>query len=213
MADPSLRQSPLATLHLGGREGHGAPDAAVRLAERRFVGKINLRADPTDEALMNAIESVLGHALPRQPNSTGGPDGPDGPNGKDGWGAIWLGPDEWLLTMPGGRGNPLFGALAAAADGRHAALSDVSDARTVLTLSGPRARAVLEKGCGLDLHPRAFRTGQCAQTRLARAAILLHQTADAPAYDIHVAWSFAAYLWVWLEDAAAEYGIAVGGVE
>ena len=204
MADPSLRQSPLATLHLGGREGQSAPEAAVQLAERRSVGKLNLRAAPADGALMSAFAGVLGYALPLEPNRT---------NGQDSRGAFWLGPDEWLITVPMGQENPLYQALATAAAGAHVALSDVSDARIVLTLAGPRARAVLEKGCSLDLHPRAFQTGHCAQTRLARAATLLHQTADTPAYDIHVAWSFAAYLWVWLEDAAAEYGLAVGEVE
>ena len=204
MVDRSLRQSPLATLHLGGREGLASQESAVHLAERRSVGKINLRADPTDGALMNAFESVLGYALPLEPNRT---------NGQDSQGALWLGPDEWLITVPDGQENPLFGALSTVADGHHVALNNVGDARTILTLAGPRARDVLEKGCSLDLHSRAFQTGQCAQTRLARAAILLHQTGDAPAYDIHVAWSFAAYLWVWLEDAAAEYGVAVGNVD
>jgi sarcosine oxidase subunit gamma len=203
MSDPSQRLSPLATLHLGDRDAQASPDALVQLAEKRALGKINLRADPADVALMGAIENVLGYGLPRDANRT---------NGERSRGALWLGPDEWLVTVPGGQEIALFEALFQAAAGHHAALSDVSDARTVLTLSGPRAREVLEKGCSLDLHPRAFQTGHCAQTRLARAAILLHQTADAPAYDIHVAWSFAAYLWVWLEDAAAEYGVAVGDV-
>ncbi len=204
MADPSLRQSPLATLHLGGREGEPAPEAAVHLAERRLVGKLNLHADPGDGALMKAFEGALGYHLPLAANTTSG-------EGKRG--ALWLGPDEWLITVPEGQENALFSALATAGDGHHVALNDVSDARTILTLAGPRARAVLEKGCSLDLHPRAFQTGDCAGTLLARAAILLHQTGDAPAYDIHVAWSFAAYLWVWLEDAAAEYGVAVGEVD
>ena len=176
----------------------------MRLAEKRAVGKINLRADPANAALMQAFEGVLGYALPQAPNRT---------NGEDSRGALWLGPDEWLVTFPAGQVNPLLEALSRAAVGHHAALSDVSDARIVLTLSGPRAREVLEKGCSLDLHPRAFQAGHCAQTRLARAAILLHQTDDAPVYDIHVAWSFAAYLWVWLEDAAAEFGLAVGDGE
>jgi len=204
MVDPSLRQSPLATLHLGSREGPVPHESAVHLAERRAVGKINLRADPADGALMKAFESVLGYALPLKPNRT---------NGRDSLGALWLGPDEWLITTPEGQETPLFGALSTAAEGYHVALNNVSDARTILTLAGLHARDVLEKGCSLDLHPRAFQTGQCAQTRLARAAILLHQTSDAPAYDIHVAWSFAAYLWVWLEDAAAEYGVAVGNID
>ena len=33
------------------------------------------------------------------------------------------------------------------------------------------------KGCSLDLHPRSFRPGQCAQTLLARGGIILPDTA------------------------------------
>ncbi len=202
MSDPSLRQSPLATLRLGSRAAQPAPGAEVNLAEKRAIGKINLRADPANTVLMQAFAGALGYELPRAPNRT---------NGEGARGALWLGPDEWLVTAPAGQEKALLETLSQAAAGHHAALSDVSAARIVLTLSGPRAREVLEKGCSLDLHPRAFQTGHCAQTRLARAAILLHQTDDTPAYDMHVAWSFAAYLWVWLEDAAAEFGLAVGG--
>jgi len=202
MSDPSLRQSPLATLHLGDREGQPAPDALVQLAEKRAVSKFNLRADPTNVTLIHALEDALGYALPRESNRA---------NGEGESGALWLGPDEWLVTAPPDREAPLLEALGQAIASHHAALSNVSDARIVLTLSGPRAREVLEKGCSIDLHPRAFQPGHCAQTRLARAAIILHQTADEPTYDIHVAWSFAAYLWVWLEDAAAEFGLAIGG--
>ena len=44
---------------------------------------------------------------------------------------------------------------------------------------------------------------------LAKATGLIHQTSDAPAYDLYVPRSFAEYLWRWLEDAAAEYGVTV----
>lgn len=202
MSDFSLRQSPLATLHLGGRETPPSPDAMVYLVEKTPVGKLNLRANPADSPLIRAIERVLGYALPLEPNQT---------TGEGARRALWLGPDEWLITVPGGQEDALLKALSDAAAEYHVALCDVSDARIVLTLSGPRARDVLEKGCGLDLHPRAFQTGHCAQTRLARTAVLLHQTGDTPVYDIHVACSFAAYLWIWLEDAAAEFVLSIGG--
>jgi sarcosine oxidase subunit gamma len=39
--------------------------------------------------------------------------------------------------------------------------------------------------------------------------VLIHQVDDAPAYDVYVLRSFAEYLWLWLEDAAKEYGMAV----
>ena len=65
------------------------------------------------------------------------------------------------------------------------------------------------KGCPLDVHAREFKTGDCAQSALAKAIIILHQTGDAPAYDIYIERSMADYIWTWLEDAAEEYGLAV----
>jgi sarcosine oxidase subunit gamma len=61
---------------------------------------------------------------------------------------------------------------------------------------------VLAAGCALDLHPRAFGPGRCAQTLLARAAVILEQTSGEPAYRIYVRPSFAGYLADWLRDAA-----------
>src|SRR5207302_506874 len=73
---------------------------------------------------------------------------------------------------------------------------------------GALARETLMKGCSLDLHPRSFTPGQCAQTMLARAQIILHQIDGAPSYDLYPRRSFAEYLWLWLCDAMAEYGEA-----
>jgi sarcosine oxidase subunit gamma len=64
-------------------------------------------------------------------------------------------------------------------------------------------------GCPLDLHERVFRTGQCAQSHLARTSIIVHQVADGPDYDLYVERSQAEYLWSWLEQAGAPYGVAV----
>ena len=100
--------------------------------------------------------------------------------------------------------------LLAAFATTHAAATDVTEARTVIVLSGPRARELLMKGVSLDLHPRLFGPGHCAQTGLAGANIILRQLDDRPTYDIHVLDSFAEHLWQWLEGAAREYRIAVG---
>ena len=61
------------------------------------------------------------------------------------------------------------------------------------------------KGCRLDLHPRAFKPNTCVQTALAKANVILHQTDDAPSYEITVRNSFSVYLATWLLDAMAEY--------
>ncbi|TDV57381.1 sarcosine oxidase subunit gamma [Actinophytocola oryzae] len=103
---------------------------------------------------------------------------------------LWLGPSEWLvldgppLELPNG--------------------VDVSANRTTIELSGPHARDILEKGCTLDLHPRSFSAGNCAQTTLARTQVILWQTTDEPTYHLLVRNSFAHYLAAWLTDAAAE---------
>jgi sarcosine oxidase subunit gamma len=117
-----------------------------------------------------------------------------GPGAVVGWGGrsvLWLGPSEWLvvdgepITLPGG--------------------VDVSANRTTVDLSGPDARAVLEKGCTLDLHPRAFTANRCARTTIARTQVILWQTSDEPVYHLMVRGSFARYLANWLVDASAEY--------
>jgi sarcosine oxidase, subunit gamma len=116
------------------------------------------------------------------------------PGGVAQWGGrsvLWLGPSEWLVVdgdpvdLPGG--------------------VDVSANRTTIELSGQHARDVLEKGCTLDLHPRTFTTGSCAQTAVARTQVILWQTSDAPVYHLLVRGSFAQYLADWLVDAAHEY--------
>ena len=86
----------------------------------------------------------------------------------------------------------------------------------MLNLSGSRVRDLLAKGCTLDLHPRAFAPGQCAQTNLAKTSVLsarvLPRTnnSDLQSFDVVVRRSFADYLARWLVDSAREYGLLIG---
>ena len=111
--------------------------------------------------------------------------------------------------FPHERRGEVLSALCDALAPLHAAVVDVSHARAIIALAGPHARSVLQKGCHLDLHPSRFGAGNVAQSRFARCHVLLHQTDDAPAYDLYVQRSFARYLWSWLEDAAGEYGVTI----
>jgi sarcosine oxidase subunit gamma len=126
---------------------------------------------------------------------------------------LWLAPDEWWVVTPGD-GPATGGRLRRALEGVRSAVTDVSESRTCIEVRGPRARDLLVKGCPLDLHPRVFGKGQCAQSHLAKTMMTLHMTAgdedeDGPAFDLYVLDSFAGYLWLWLEDAAREYGLKV----
>jgi sarcosine oxidase subunit gamma len=85
---------------------------------------------------------------------------------------------------------------------------NVSDVRAVIELSGTRSRELLAKGCSLDLRPRSFRAGHCAQTVLAHASVLLQSTDAAPVWRLYVRNSVANYLATWLLDAIAEFRAA-----
>lgn len=160
------------------------------------AAQISLRGDAADTGFRAAVQRVTGGDLPLTANTATAL--------ANGGHVLWLGPDEWLLVREGSPA-PLAVALADALAGRHAAVVDVSSSRAVIAIAGAHARAVLAKGCSLDLHPRRFAAGRCAQTLLARASVIIHQTSDAPAFRIHVRASLAVYLAEWLLEAAREF--------
>jgi sarcosine oxidase, subunit gamma len=176
----------------------------VRLFERQDLGKIDLRGDPHDRVFMAAVGRVLAVLLPSEPYTSAS---------RARIAALWLGPDEWLVTCPAHDVPRLVGALREALADVHAAITDLTDGRVAFRLAGPSARDVLAKGTPLDLHPRAFAPGRCAGTLLAKASVLIHLLDDDPergaSFDVYGARSFAHYLWTWLEDAGREYGALI----
>jgi sarcosine oxidase subunit gamma len=122
--------------------------------------------------------------------------------------AIWLGPDEWLLTSTTEAPDELEALVRAVILPLGGAAADVSAQRIGLRLTGPRVRDVLAKGCPIDLHPRVFRRGSSAQSILGMAGIILLALSDAgDEYLVLVRSSFAGYLADWLLDAALEFTV------
>jgi sarcosine oxidase subunit gamma len=176
----------------------------VRLAERPGLGKIDLRGDPRARGFMAAAGRALDLLLPSEPCTSAA---------RDQIRVLWLGPDQWLVTCPARDVPGLLASLREGLAGVHAAITEVTDGRVAFRVAGPSARDVLAKGCPLDLHPRAFPAGHCAQSLLAKAPVLIHLVEDdperSPSFDVYAARSFAHYLWTWLEDAGREYGVLI----
>jgi sarcosine oxidase subunit gamma len=95
--------------------------------------------------------------------------------------------------------------IARGATQRRAEVTDLSASRIIIEITGTRARALLEKGCGLDLHPRAFGPGCCAQTLFAKLPVVIDQTSAAPSYRLFARRSAAHWVADWLIDAAEEF--------
>ena len=124
-------------------------------------------------------------------------------------GAFWLGPDEWLLVGAGRDIEQTLASLNKALMDQAAAVNDLSGGMVSYRLSGEYAPDLLATGCTLDLHPSVFRPGCCAQTGLAKAAVLLSKPAKDGAYEILVRRSFADYLWRWLLHSGRDFAIEV----
>jgi sarcosine oxidase subunit gamma len=193
MADTTHRHSPLAALADRLAAASDVP-ARIRLSEVPFLTQLTLRVTPGTPAAAAAARA-LGAPLPLAPNTTSAGERVE---------VLWMGPDEWLVVAPPGAERHLE-LLERALGAEHGTVVDVSAQRTVIDVAGANARDVLLKGCALDLHPRAFGVGRCAQTLLARAQVILHARTDDPAYRVFVRASFAGYLAEWLLDAAGEY--------
>lgn len=156
---------------------------------------LNLRGDAGAEAFRSAASGVLGMAPPVEPNTV---------TSSGEINVLWLGPDEWLVTAPVETGSDLTERLESALVGMHHSVIDVSQGRIVLELEGAEARAVLAQGVSLDLRPRAFGPGHCAQTGLARVPVILQQIDATPRFRIFVRESFAPYVTEWLKSTIAE---------
>jgi sarcosine oxidase subunit gamma len=176
-------------------------NSAVAIAADPYVAMVDVRL-PT--AAVDA--ELLGARLPTTPNtwvaSSAGR-------------AIWLGPDEWLLTSTAHTPDELDEQTRETVQPLGGAVVDVSAQRIGLRLTGSRARDVLVKGCSIDVHPRVFGRGRAAQTTVGLAGVILLGLSDPADTDpagpqqgdflLLVRSSFARYLAEWLLDAAEEF--------
>lgn len=200
MSDPIRKESPLVrwlTQPVAARRTQGV---GVVLSERAFLGHINLRGDPSDAAFLEATQGTLGCDIPLVPNTF-----VESGSAR----VLWLGPNEWLIVTAEGQDAAVAAELRKSLAGRFSAVTEISGGQTVITVAEAKARDVIAQGCMLDLHPRVFGVGQCAQTRLAKAGVLLAQTDELPTFELVVRRSFADYLWQWLTDAGSDFGLAV----
>ena len=162
------------------------------MADGFLLSQVNVRAAGD---VVARLGRALGAALPVEPNTVATVGARN---------ILWLGPDEWLVVDGPDMAAEIEAHARQAFEPDWGSVVDVPANRTVVELSGPHARDVLARCCSLDLHPRSFGPGRCAQTLLANTAVILWQTDNAPTFRILVRSSFAEHLARWLADAAHE---------
>jgi sarcosine oxidase subunit gamma len=201
MVETYQRRSALAHLGLLGRAAtSNKATAGVRMAEVAHRTIVNIRGTASDPLFASAVQLATGAMLPARANTVSASSGRQ---------ILWLAPNEWWVTGPDGEEDVLVERLRENFIGQHATACDVSESRAIIALRGPKARDVLMRGVSLDLHPRAFIVGQCAQTGVSRANALIHLVDDTPTFELYVLKSFSDYLWRWLEIVARDFNVAV----
>jgi sarcosine oxidase, subunit gamma len=191
----SLRVSPAAQLRAA--FDTGSVPGLVELSEVPFLTMVGLRVN-RDSTTGQRVASVTG-SLPAACGAV---------SGTEDTSVLWLGPGEFLVVAPTEAHESLGGDLIQAlhealADGEGQVV-DLSANRTTFELTGPRSRAVLEKGCSLDLHPRTLKAGTALSTEIGNIPVVLWKTGE-ETFRIFPRASFADFLGRWLMDAMREY--------
>ena len=177
------------------------PDpSALTIAETDVALAWNVRGDPARAAFVATVETMLGLPLPARPHASE----------RDDTGALLcLGPRSWLLVAGRNPAPGAFDATRKALNAAEGALFDISSSYVGWTVSGAASGRVLNRGCPLDLHPRAFPPGQCAQSLLGHIPSILYRPDERHAFIVMVARSFAADAWEQLAGYAATDGYRV----
>jgi sarcosine oxidase subunit gamma len=193
MSDAALRRHGLEA-YLASLGDSRADTSTATLEILPELDHLMLRGNAQDPAFVETVTRVLGQPLPLRANTlTRG-------NGL----VFWTGPDERQIVTGAGQATGLIAQLREALAGQHASVTDVSGGHLMLALSGAGARDILSSGSTLDFHPRAFAVDDCAQTNLAKAAVLIALVGDEPSFRIVVRRSFAEYLLRWMHHAGRE---------
>jgi sarcosine oxidase subunit gamma len=191
--------SALAGIAKPGRYGKADGEPGVVIQERTGLGLATVAARKGQEAaLQAAVAEAYGVELPDGSRVVQGPQ----------VNFIGFGPGQWLAVSEALGNSMLARDLIRRLKGL-ASISDQSGGRTVLRISGPRARDVLVKGLPLDLDPRAFPLGSAATSTISLMGVQLWQTDDTRSYDIAIFRSVSHSFWRWLTASAGEYGYEV----
>lgn len=176
-------------------------EATVTLAEVRFCVVWNLRGDPAQSTFVGEAQRCLGLPLPLQPNTS---------ERNAATALLWLGPRAWLFIAGADSPRDDFDGTRRRLNDAGGALFDVSASYAAWSVSGDAAMRVLNRSCPLDLHPRVFSAGHCAQSVLGHVNAVFYRPDEAARLVVMVGCSFAADAWADLTASAASDGYRIG---
>ncbi|MEX0345736.1 MAG: sarcosine oxidase subunit gamma [Rhizobiaceae bacterium] len=190
--------APLQAVAEARRHGVSDGDAGVTAGEiRGFQLVLLLARRGQADAMRKTAKTQFGADPGNEPRAV---------SGKNGCTMIWSGPDQFYALTPKAKSKPV--AQLQSKFAKSASISDQSNGRSLIRISGPNVRDCLCKMLSVDLHPDVFSIGDAVSTQMAHMAVNVWRDKD-DAFSILVFTSFAESLWRAILDHGAEFGIDI----
>ena len=172
----------------------------ISIQEIPFVGKINLRGDKNDRDFLSNVGSILNIIIPLEPNTK---------VQNEELQAIWLSPNEWLLSYIKNDNfldtlNKLYNQL----NPEKTSVTDTSENKTIIRIQGSHSTELLKKFLVLDIDNALQNNTKVAQTIFVKIPILIvrnHLDQDTQSFDIHLNRSHTNYLKDLLLDGCNQF--------
>ena len=153
------------------------------------ISKINIRGNYTNNDFKNNIEKILEIHLPTEPNTS---------NTNDKLKIIWLSPDEWLIEVYKIKEfDKILSGLKHSLNSQNSGITDVTENRTILKLSGEHLYKLLSKFMIIDLDIALKKESSVAQTIFIKVPVLITRNNlknDEKSINLHTNRSHAQYI-------------------
>lgn len=190
-------RSPLHSFGLAQQAQKQDESCGVWMNELPLLGYILVRGDAQDPAFTQAVQQVLGVALPANQGAQR--------NFSQGL-AIWQGPDEWLLITSKQSHAQYLSELSTVLHPCYAQVVDNSGGLTTVYLSGTHHVDLL---CHVGVYDfESIAAGQVVSTVCQKANIVVLRH-DEHGLFVVFRRSFADYLWLLLTKAARPYQLGI----
>ena len=153
------------------------------------VSKINLRGNSADKNFKFIVEKILNTPLPTEANTF---------IGSNKLKIIWLSPNEWLIEIYKIQDfNNILLDLNNSLNPQNTALTDVTENRTILKLTGKNLYKLLSKFMIIDLDIAMHKESSVAQTIFIKVPVLIiknHTKDEKQSIDLHANRSHIEYI-------------------
>ena len=172
----------------------------IDFEELLHIPKINIRGESNDKDFMASVEKILNIPLPTESNIR---------NANNELQVMWLSPNEWLTQIYNeNKFEEIFCELQSNLNPENTAITDVTENRTIIKVSGVNLYKLLAKFMVINLDEVLKKEFSVAQTIFIKIPILIvrnHKDKEDPSIDIHTNRSHTSYLYNLLVDGTQNF--------